>query len=79
MFQHKKTETEAVLHSSAPEDASPQNICEISFPTSYMSIPITYNLPIRHNRGKPPNRYSPDIEERRLKHPITDYVSTEKL
>ena len=36
-------------------------------------------LPNRHNRGKPPSRYSPDIEERRSRYPIANYVPTKKL
>jgi len=28
--------------------------------TSNLNTPIEYVLPFRHNRGKPPNRYSPD-------------------
>ncbi|KAL6350723.1 hypothetical protein AAG906_028185 [Vitis piasezkii] len=34
---------------------------------------------LRHNQGKPPNRYSPNIEDRRLKYPIANYVSTKML
>ncbi|KAL6342715.1 hypothetical protein AAG906_013121 [Vitis piasezkii] len=35
-----------------------------------------YVLHFRHNRGKPPNRYNPDEEERKSKYPIANYVST---
>lgn len=28
--------------------------------------PIGYELPFRHNRGKPPNRYSREVEDQRL-------------
>ena len=34
---------------------------------------------LRNNRGKPPNRYCPDVEERRSKYPIANYVSTQHL
>ena len=40
---------------------------------------VGYELPYRHNRGKPPDRYSPNIEDRRLKYPIANYVSTKTL
>ena len=36
-------------------------------------------LPNRHNRGKPPSHYSPDIEGRRSRYPIANYVSTKEL
>ena len=39
---------------------------------------IGYQLPFRQNRGKPPNRYSPDIGKT-SKYPIANHVSTEKL
>ncbi|CAL8168924.1 unnamed protein product [Prunus armeniaca] len=38
---------------------------------------IGYQLPFRKNRGKPPNRYSPDIGKT-SKYPIANHVSTEK-
>lgn len=44
-----------------------------------MDTSAGYILPFRHNRGKPPNRYSPEIEERRPKYPIANYVSTKRL
>ena len=61
---------------------SPENIPEVSnigTPSIINAIDTGYNLPFRQNRGKPPNRYSPEIEERRSKYPIANYVSTEKL
>ncbi|CAL2271851.1 unnamed protein product [Prunus armeniaca] len=39
---------------------------------------IGYQLPFRQNRGKPPNRYSPDIGKT-SKYPIANHVSIEKL
>ncbi|KAF2323937.1 hypothetical protein GH714_004152 [Hevea brasiliensis] len=72
-------------HSSIPEVPSHENIYEISSPTTTSShtknleLSVGYILPLRHNRGKPPNRYSPDYEERRTKYPIANYVSTQKL
>ena len=38
-----------------------------------------FKLPYRHNRGKPPNRYSPEIETRKSRYPIANYVSTKRL
>ena len=39
----------------------------------------SYILPFRHNRWKPPNRYSLYEEERRSKYPISNYVTTQAL
>uniref|UniRef100_A0A2N9IGY8 Integrase catalytic domain-containing protein n=1 Tax=Fagus sylvatica TaxID=28930 RepID=A0A2N9IGY8_FAGSY len=73
-------------HSSVPDPNDPpsENIPEVSSPTTplhtnAMDTSTGYVLPFRHNRGKPPNRYSPDIEERRSKYPIANYVSTQRL
>lgn len=67
-----------------PDDPPSENIPEVSSPTTPLhtnAIPTStgYVLPFKHNRGKPPNRYSPDIEERRSKYPIANYVSTQKV
>ncbi|RVW71140.1 hypothetical protein CK203_059836 [Vitis vinifera] len=35
------------------------------------------NIP--KNCGKPPNRYSPDIGEKKSKYPIANYMSTQRL
>ena len=69
------------LHPLVPEDPSPENILEVRSPVTSrisndMDTPICHKLPFRHNRGKPPNRYSPEVEERRSKYPIANYVST---
>uniref|UniRef100_A0A2N9I8R7 Integrase catalytic domain-containing protein n=1 Tax=Fagus sylvatica TaxID=28930 RepID=A0A2N9I8R7_FAGSY len=73
-------------HSSVPnlDDPPSENIPEVSSPTTLlhtnaMDTSTSYVLPLRHNSGKPPNRYSPDIEERRSKYPIANYVSTQRL
>jgi hypothetical protein len=73
-------------HSSVPDPDDPpsENIPEVSSPTTplhtnAMDTSTGYVLPFRHNRGKPPNRYSPDIEERRSKYLIANYVSTQRL
>lgn len=84
--------TEPTLLEEAPEsphlsvltDPSPENIPEVGNLTMLSSInnvdtSVGYTLPFRHNHGKPPNRYSPDIEERRSRYPIANYISTEKL
>jgi len=45
-----------------------------------MDIPVVgYTLPFRHNRGKPPTRYSPEMGERSSRYPIANYVSTERV
>jgi len=70
-------------HSSVPEDPSPENIPKVN-PTipsnsNDMGIPAGYTLPFRHNRGKPPSRYSPETRGRSSKYPIANYVSTKRL
>ncbi|XP_075473306.1 uncharacterized protein LOC142504306 [Primulina tabacum] len=67
-----------------PEGPSPENITEVSshaispFVDNLNSI-VQYSLPNRHNRGKPPSRYSPEVEDRISKYPIANYVSTHRL
>jgi hypothetical protein len=34
---------------------------------------------LRNNHRKPPNRYSPDVEDKRSRYPIANYMSTQKL
>ncbi|KAL6319103.1 hypothetical protein AAG906_001576 [Vitis piasezkii] len=77
-------ESDESLHSLVPNDPPLENIPEVSFSitplqTNAIDTSTGYVLPFRHNRGKPPNRYSPDIEERRSKYPIANYVSTQRL
>ena len=68
-----------------PENSLFENIPKVNTPiapsyTHVLDSAIAgYTLPFRHNRGKPPNRYSPDEEERRSKYPIANYVSTQSL
>ncbi|KAL6337839.1 hypothetical protein AAG906_002304 [Vitis piasezkii] len=69
-------------HSSVPEAPSPENTPEVSSPITPINDldnSVGYTLPFRHNRGKPPHRYSPDFEERRSRYPIANYVSTQGL
>lgn len=63
----------------------PENTLEVSSLNSLSTpllandTPVGYELPYRHNRGKPLDRYSLDIEGQRLKSPIVNYVSTKRL
>ena len=81
----ENTEYSQSPHSSVPEDPHPlENVLEVSTPTALLHANILdsstgYVLPFRHNRGKPPNRYNPDEEERKSKYPITNYVFTQGL
>ncbi|RVX03526.1 Retrovirus-related Pol polyprotein from transposon RE1 [Vitis vinifera] len=80
--EHHEDDHEAHVTSpsAVPENPTPENDPEVSsFNTNILAPPIGYVLPNRHNRGKPPSRYSPDIEERRSRYPIANYVSTKKL
>ncbi|WJZ96496.1 hypothetical protein VitviT2T_015178 [Vitis vinifera] len=81
----ENTEYSQSPHSSVPEDPSPpENVPEVSTPTAHLHANILYSFTgyvflFRHNRGKPPNRYNPDEEERKSKYPIANYVSTQGL
>ena len=80
--EHHEDDHEAHVTSpsTVPENPTPENDPEVSsFNTNILAPPIGYVLPNRHNRGKPPSRYSPDIEERRSRYPIANYVSIKKL
>ena len=71
-------------HSSVLEEPSPENIPEVNSPiapptTNDKDTSAGYILLFRNNRGKPPNRYSQEIEEQRSKYPIANYVSTKGL
>lgn len=62
--------------SSVPADPSPKDIPKVStLNTSLndMNNPI-YTLSFKKNRDKPPNRYSLDVEEQRLRYPIVNCV-----
>lgn len=64
-----------------PEDPSPENISEVSICTALpcfddLDTSAGYNLPLRHNCGKPPQRYSPDYAKKGSRYPIANYVST---
>ncbi|KAI5311811.1 hypothetical protein L3X38_040984 [Prunus dulcis] len=68
-------------NSTVPIDQSPENIIEVTTPTTLVNLEdksIGYQLPSRQNRGKPPNRYSPNIS-RTSKYLIANHVSIEKL
>ncbi|RVW70212.1 Retrovirus-related Pol polyprotein from transposon TNT 1-94 [Vitis vinifera] len=68
-----------VLHDPTFENI-PKEIPEVS--SHLVTKHLTddgYQLPLRHNCGKPPERYSLDIETHKSKYPIANYISTEKL
>ncbi|KAL6333295.1 hypothetical protein AAG906_028478 [Vitis piasezkii] len=69
---------------SVLEDFHIENTPKVSHSTTLscdntLDNPAGYVLHFRHNRGKPPNRYSPDEEKRRSKYPIAYYVTTQAL
>ncbi|RVW63063.1 hypothetical protein CK203_063242 [Vitis vinifera] len=71
-------------HSIVPHDPNFENILEeiheVSFPLITKHLTDDgYQLPLRHNHGKPSECYSPDIETHKSKYQIANYVSTEKL
>ncbi|KAL3504297.1 hypothetical protein ACH5RR_034138 [Cinchona calisaya] len=71
-------------HSSIPKDTSLENILEVNSlttpsHTNDVDTSAGYVLPFRHDRDKPPNKYSLDFEKRRAKYPIVNYVSTRIL
>lgn len=70
--------------SEVPAESSPENTPKVSTPTTPLhtnniDVSMEYILPHRYNRGKPPNRYFPKIEDRRSRYPIANYVSTKGL
>ncbi|RVW37569.1 Retrovirus-related Pol polyprotein from transposon RE1 [Vitis vinifera] len=80
--EHHEDDHEAHVTSpsAVPENPTLENDPEVSsFNTNILAPPISYVLPNRHNHGKPPSRYSPDIEGRRSRYPIANYVSTKEL
>ena len=59
-------------HSSVPEAHFPKNTPEVSYPITLINDldnSVGYTLPFRHNRGKPPHRYTPDFEKKKIKIP----------
>lgn len=76
-------ETQLTPISAVPEsqtENSPKVSSLIVLPyTTNLNTLVEYVLPFKHNRGKPPNRYSPDTEERRSKFLVANYVSTQHL
>jgi hypothetical protein len=40
---------------------------------------MQYSLPHKHNRGIPPNRYSPETEGRKSKYSITNFISAHNM
>ena len=77
-------EFEESFHSLVLDDPPFENILKVSSPTTPLQTNAIdtsagYVLPFKHNRGKPPNRYSPNIEERRSKYPIANYMSTQRV
>ncbi|CAL8990313.1 unnamed protein product, partial [Prunus brigantina] len=77
----KQQDEDPISNSTVPTDQSPENILEVTTPTRLVHLEnktIGYQLPFRQNRGKAPNRYSPDISKT-SKYPIANHVSTEKL
>ncbi|CAL9025915.1 unnamed protein product [Prunus brigantina] len=77
----EQQDEDPLSNSTVPTDQSPENILEVTTPTRLVHLEnktIGYQLPFRQNRGKPPNRYSPDIDKT-SKYPIANHVSTEKL
>lgn len=79
----KETETRNEMsspYSLVLEDQSPRKILEVnslsSFFVDVFNYFIGYKLPLKYNRGKPPNRYTLDYEERTSKYAIANHVST---
>ncbi|GMY05932.1 Retrovirus-related Pol polyprotein from transposon RE1 [Fagus crenata] len=81
--ENQEPESPQSPHSSVPENPPPlENVLEVSTPTAPLHANVldsstSYVLLVRHNREKPPNRYSPNEEERKSKYPIANYVSTQ--
>ena len=69
--ENAESEVESEDESSHPlvlDNPPPENIPEVSSLTTHLQTNAIdtsagYVLPFRHNRGKPPNQYSPDTKE----------------
>ncbi|KAK4844546.1 hypothetical protein QYF36_021519 [Acer negundo] len=74
---------EPTPHILVPSDHSLENTPEVQYLNSSPNNPIDnsidYRLHFRDNRGKPPNRYSPDHGEKKSRYPIVNHVSTQRL
>ena len=70
----------SLVHPDPPPENIPEvSILDMSSNISDLNTSTGYTLPFRENRGKPPTRYSPDIEKLKSKYPIANYVSTKRL
>lgn len=76
-------EKQSTPNTIVSSDHSLENTLEVrplnSSPIDIIDDFVSYRLPFRHNRGKPPNRYSPDNGERMSKYLIANHVSTHIL
>jgi len=63
--------------------SSPENIHKVTSlsppPNPVLNTHVGYQLPARHNRGKPPARYSPNTEGKQSQYPISNHVTTQRL
>jgi len=61
----------------------PENIHKVTSlsppPNPVLDTPVGYQLPARHNRGKPLARYSPSTEGKQSQYPISNHVTTQRL
>lgn len=62
-----------------PEDVHEVSPTKLAGDNNIDTATIGYQLPYRCNRGKPPDRYSPDIGEKGRRYPIANYVTMERL
>jgi hypothetical protein len=62
------------------DHSSPENIHKVTSlsppPNPVLDTPVGYQLPARHNRGKPPARYSPSTEGKQSQYLISNHVTT---
>jgi hypothetical protein len=59
---------------------NPNTTTEVRSPDSpTLPDPMTYSLPHRHNRGVLPNRYLPEIEGRKSKYSIVNFISARNM
>ncbi|RVW21623.1 Retrovirus-related Pol polyprotein from transposon TNT 1-94 [Vitis vinifera] len=71
-------ESEGVTEQPTPvNDMTPNATTSDGSPSLVPEGPSPEN--IAENRGKPPSQYSPEVEDRRSKYPVANYVSTHRL
>jgi hypothetical protein len=72
--------TPSPIYNTKNREDNPDTTTEVRSPdTPTLPDSMTYSLPHRHNRGVPPNRYSPETEGRKSKYLIANFISAHNM